>query len=69
MAIFSNFKAYIQLSSDPHNIFRYMEEKAICTFLPEFWILKAEYLAEDGDYDGCFECIEEAHSRNGICEE
>jgi len=27
-----------------------MEEKAICTFLPAFWLAKASYLSEFGDY-------------------
>lgn len=46
-----------------------MEEKAICTFLSSYWIHKAEYLADIGDYSGCFDCIEQAKDRNGIGEE
>lgn len=54
------------MCSDPLNVYRYMEEKVICTFLPAFWLSKAHYLAECGDYRNCFECLEEARSRNGI---
>jgi hypothetical protein len=56
--------SYAALCADPENIFRYMEEKAICTFLSAYWIHKAEYLADIGDYIGCFECIEDANSRS-----
>lgn len=54
----SNFKHYMQSCADPENILRFMEEKAICTFMPEYWLLKAEHLAEVGDFASSFECIE-----------
>lgn len=57
-AVLANFKNYIQLCKDPENIFRFMEEKAICTFMPEYWLLKAEHLADVGDFASSFECIE-----------
>lgn len=58
----------MQNCSDPENILRFMEEKAICTFMPEYWILKAEYLADVGDFASAFESIEEAYLRNGIAD-
>lgn len=61
--ILDNFMNYQKICSDPLLVFRYMEEKAICTFLPAFWIKKAEIYAEIGDYSNCFECIEFAWSR------
>jgi hypothetical protein len=48
----------MQNCSDPENILRFMEEKAICTFMPEYWILKAEHHADVGDFTSAFECIE-----------
>lgn len=54
----SNFEHYMQSCADPENILRFMEEKAICTFMPEYWLLKAEHLAEVGDFASSFECIE-----------
>jgi hypothetical protein len=66
--VIGNFRNYMQNCSDPENILRFMEEKAICTFMPEYWILKAEYLADVGDFASAFESIEEAYLRNGIAD-
>lgn len=46
--------AYQSLCSDPLLVFRYMEEKAVCTFLASFWIAKAEVYAQLGDYANSF---------------
>jgi hypothetical protein len=56
--LLGNFRNYMQGCSDPENILRFMEEKAICTFMPEFWMLKADHLADVGDYTAAFECVE-----------
>ena len=48
---------------DPLLVFRYMEEKAICIFLSDFWLEKAKVHAELGDYVTAFECIVLARSR------
>ena len=53
---------YQALCRDPLLVFRFMEEKAICTFLPIFWVTKANMLAEIGDYRGGFESLELARS-------
>jgi hypothetical protein len=37
-----------------------MEEKSICTFMPQFWLKKAQVLFELGDYEGCFSSLQEA---------
>jgi len=55
--ILEHFSLYLEKVKDPLNVIRFMEEKAICIFLPKFWLLKAEYLAEYGDYRTCFECL------------
>lgn len=54
---------YKDLCSDPLLVFRYMEEKVICTFLAAFWMSKAQIYAEIGDYSNCFESVELAKSR------
>jgi len=48
--ILDNYLNYVTICKDQHNVFRFMEEKAICTFLPAFWLAKAHYLSEFGDY-------------------
>lgn len=55
-----NFVRYSEMCQDSMNIFRYMEEKSICTFMPQFWLKKAEVLFEVGDYEGCFSSLQEA---------
>lgn len=56
------------MCSDPLNVFKYMEEKSICLFLGNYWINKAETLAEMGECKNAFLCIQEAQSRIGIGE-
>jgi len=48
------------MCQDSLNVFRYMEEKSICTFMPQFWLKKAQVLFELGDYEGCFSSLQEA---------
>ena len=48
--ILSNFMKYQKMCCDPLNVFRFMEEKVICTFMPEFWIEKSFVEAKMGDY-------------------
>lgn len=54
---------YQRMCSDPLLVFRHMEEKAIATFMPEFWIEKALVYGEIGDYVNCFESLDLAQSR------
>lgn len=37
-----------------------MEDKSICTFMPQFWLKKAEILFQLGDYEECFSSLQEA---------
>jgi uncharacterized protein VirK/YbjX len=64
--LLEEFLEYARQCSDPLNVYRYMEEKAICTFLPRYWIAKARLHADAGHYRLSLECLEEARSRCGI---
>lgn len=64
--LLGEFLEYARQCSDPLNVYRYMEEKAICTFLPRYWIAKARLHADHGHYRLALECLEEASSRCGI---
>ena len=53
---------YQKICRDPLNIFRYMEEKAVCTLMPEYWLEKSSFCAKLGQYRECFDCISIARS-------
>lgn len=66
LEVLEKFLLYAKLVQDPLNVFRYMEEKAICIYFPLFWYSKSEYLAEIGDYRNAFFCLKESEGRKDI---
>ena len=52
--VLDKFLLYAKLCRDPINIFLYMEEKTICTFTSHYWVSRADYYAEIGDYKSAF---------------
>lgn len=41
---------YLDQCQDPIHIYKYMEEKSICTFMPQYWLKKADYYYDIGEY-------------------
>ena len=61
--ILDKFLQYAHLCRDPLNIFKYMEDKAICLHLPQFWLSYSETYAEMGHFKNAYLCLKEALSR------
>ena len=64
--VMENFITYANLCQDPHNVFRYMEEHAICVYQSHFWVYKSNLYTTVGDYKTAFLCLKEAESRTEI---
>ena len=48
--VLSTFISYQQMCQDPLHVCQYMEEKSICTFMPQYWLAKATLFSDMGEY-------------------